>query len=593
MTRRLYLLLTFIISVSFLAGCTGRERPERLTLKIVATSDVHGLLFPHDFINDVPADGSLTRVYSYVREQREKKDAEIVLLDAGDILQGQPLVYYSNFIDTGRIHIVPEVMNRMGYDAIVVGNHDIEAGRPVYGKIVDESEFPWLAANVVNNATGRPWFKPYTVIDIRGVKIAVVGFTTSMVPEWLPQQLWEGMEFKEIKCEAERWMQVILEKEDPDIVVGLFHEGMGETVSSGPGEPAAYTGGAGMIASSVPGFDIIITGHDHRRWNTWVEGPDGNMVLVAGPGSHGRHVAEVTVDLEFNINKGSYDRNVSGKIISMEGYEPCWGLVAEFQGRIDEARDYVSRQIGRLEADISSRESLFGSSPFVDIVHRLQLDMTGADISFAAPLSYDATLEKGYLTVGDMFSLYRFENFLYTMELYGSEIKNYLEYSYGNWFNTMMREDDLLLRYRTAHEDSPIILDDGGTYRLAGAAFDFDSAAGIDYTVDVRQPAGKRVTIHTMSNGEPFLADRKYLVAINSYRGSGGGGHLEQGAGIPRSHFGKRLVSSTERDLRHYLMEYIEKEEVIHPVALNNWTVIPEEWQRKAKEREIKLLFAD
>ena len=591
--RKLKFLLLYVFAAFVFLGCATPDRPETLTIRIVATSDVHGLLFPWDFINDVPADGSLARVYSYVKDLREKDDAEVILLDAGDILQGQPLVYYYNFIDTGSIHIVPDVMNRMGYDAMVVGNHDIEAGPAVYGKIVDESEFPWLAANVVSVATGEPWFEPFTVLDIKGVKIAVAGFTTSMVPEWLPEHLWEGMEFKEIRDEAERWMQLILEQESPDMVIGLFHEGLGETVPGGAGEPAAYAGGAGMIASAVPGFDIIITGHDHRRWNTWVEGPEGDMVLVAGPGSHGRHVAEVTVDLEFNSQKGRYDKTISGNIISMEGYEPCRALVSEFQVRIEEVRDYVSREIGRLDADISSRESLFGSSPFVDIVHRLQLDMTGADISFAAPLSYDATLEKGWLTVGDMFSLYRFENFLYSMELYGSEIKNYLEYSYGNWFNTMSGEDDLLLRYRGADDDSPIILDSGGTYRLAGASFDFDSAAGLDYTVDVSEPAGSRITILSMSDGEPFMAGRKYLVAINSYRGSGGGGHLELGAGLSRSEFAGRIISSTSRDLRHYLMEYIEKEEVINPVALNNWKVIPEEWHARAKEREMKLLFPD
>jgi len=484
-------------------------------------------------------------------------------------------------------------MNRMGYDAIVVGNHDIEAGPAVYGKVVDESDFPWLAANVVNTVTGKPWFEPYTVLDIRGVKVAVIGLTTSMVTEWLPEQLWKGMEFKEIRGEAERWMQVILEEENPDIVIGLFHEGLGETVSGVAEDGVSYSSGAGMIATAVPGFDIIITGHDHRRWNTWIKGPEGVPVYVAGPGSHGRYVAEVTVDLEFNRKAGRYDRIISGDIISMQGYDPDRGLVSEYEGRIREVREYVSRKIGRLEADISSRESLFGSSPFVDIVHRLQLDMTGADISFAAPLSYDATLEKGYLTVGDMFSLYRFENFLYTMEFYGREIKDYLEYSYGNWFNTMESGDDLLLRYRGAADGSPIILDGGGTYRLAGASFDFDSAAGIDYTVDVSEPEGSRITILSMSNGEVFDAGRRYMVAINSYRGSGGGGHLEHGAGLSRSEFADRLVSSTSRDLRHYLMEYIEKEEAIHPVALNNWKVIPEEWHKRAKEREMRLLFPE
>ncbi len=83
------------------------------------------------------------------------------------------------------------------------------------------------------------------------------------------------------------------------------------------------------------------------------------------------------------------------------------------------------------------------------MIHSIQLDLTGADISFAAPLSFDEKIKKGPVTVGDMFKLYRFENMLYTMRLTGEEILKYLEYSYSEWLNPMKGPGDLLLKYRT------------------------------------------------------------------------------------------------------------------------------------------------
>ena len=123
--------------------------PEPFTLKLVETTDVHGAIFPYDFINDRPAATSLAQLYGYLKAERAKAGQDLLLLDNGDILQGQPVVYYSNFEDVKNTHIAAQVMNFMGYQAAVVGNHDVEAGHDVYDKLVGEFKFPWLAANAV------------------------------------------------------------------------------------------------------------------------------------------------------------------------------------------------------------------------------------------------------------------------------------------------------------------------------------------------------------------------------------------------------------------------------------------------------------
>jgi 2',3'-cyclic-nucleotide 2'-phosphodiesterase/3'-nucleotidase len=234
---------------------------------------------------------------------------------------------------------------------------------------------------------------------------------------------------------------------------------------------------------------------------------------------------------------------------------------------------------------------VFGPSKFVDLIHTIQVDLTGADVSFSAPLSFNAKIEKGTVYVKDMFDLYRYENLLYTMELTGQEIKDYLEFSYGNWFNQMKDENDHLLKFK---------LDDSGDIKysertkspeLEERYYNFESAAGIDYVVDVTQPIGERVIISKFSSGKPFNFKERYNVAINSYRGNGGGGHLTRGAKISADDLSKRIINSTEKDLRYYLMKWIEKEKIVTPKLIGNWNVIPENYWQAGKQKDYKLLF--
>ena len=189
---------------------------QTVKLKFIETTDVHGSIFPYDFIKDKQTSTSLSQVYTYIKQEREKKDQFVILLDAGDILQGQPVVYYYNFERTSEKHIVAQVMNYMKYDAGTVGNHDIEPGHSVYDKIKKEFNFPWLAANAVNVKTGKPYFLPYKILNKGGIKIAVLGLITPGIPMWLPKNIWSGIDFKDMIKTAKKWVKIIKEKEKHD-----------------------------------------------------------------------------------------------------------------------------------------------------------------------------------------------------------------------------------------------------------------------------------------------------------------------------------------------------------------------------------------
>jgi 2',3'-cyclic-nucleotide 2'-phosphodiesterase/3'-nucleotidase len=188
-----------------------------------------------------------------------------------------------------------------------------------------------------------------------------------------------------------------------------------------------------------------------------------------------------------------------------------------------------------------------------------------------------------------MFKLYRFENMLYTMNLTGEEIQKYLEFSYGQWLNTMKGPGDYLLKLKLGKDGKPFLTD--GKAWLKNQPYNFDSAAGIDYVVDVSKPEGQRVIIKSLSGGKPFEMGKIYKVAINSYRGNGGGGHLTEGAGLDAGTLKNRLIASTDRDLRYYILKSIEEKKTISPAPGNNWKIIPEKWVKAAEKREYPLLF--
>ena len=562
---------------------------QNVKLKLIETSDVHGSLFPWDFINDKPASASLAQVYTYVEEQRADKSQSVILLDNGDILQGQPLVYYYNFEDTKTEHICASVMNYMKYDAATVGNHDIEPGHPVYDKISKEFKFPWMAANAVDTKTGKPYFKPYTILNRNGVKIAILGLITPGIPMWLPEKIWSGIDFQDMVVSAKKWVEIIRKKEHPDVLIGLLHAGVDANYEGQSAEILRNENASQMVAEQVPGFDVVFVGHDHHGWNYKVKDVDGTEVLILGTLNASRTATEATIILNKNTETGKWKKEITGNVIQIENYQPDKAFMTEFEPVIKNIKAYVAKPIGEFTETISTHESVFGDSPFIDLIQQIQLELTHADVSFAALLSFNAEIKKGEVYVRDMFNLYKYENLLYTMQLSGQEIKDYLEYSYGQWFNQMKNADDNLLNFQRDDKGNMIL--SRGVPQLAASYFNFSSAAGINYTVDVSKPAGERTSITSMSDGKPFNLKKTYTVAINSYQANGGGGLLTLGAKIPKADITGRIVTSTPKDLRYYLMKWIEAKKTVNPKALNNWSVIPNEWWEKGKAKEAKLLF--
>ncbi len=557
-------------------------------LTIIATTDVHGNYFPIDAKTGGEGEGSLARVHTYVSRMAEACGREnLLLLDNGDILQGHPAAYFYNFVDTFVVHACARALNFIDYDAVTVGNHDIEAGHVVFDRWAHDLKMPVVAANVVHADSGEPYFKPYTIVRRAGLKIAVIGLLTPSIPKWVPEHLWTGMRFDDLVETAQHWVSVVKTKERPDLIIGLFHSGVGDI-----NDTTRLAENASLrIARDVPGFDAIVCGHDHREALESVRCTDGRIVPVINPAAHCRKLAKITLNVKKRGRKVSVESaqclNVDLDIIT-----PSEAYQEQFKPENFLVRTYIKRDIGECAETMSTRPAFVGPSAFIDFIHTLQLKISGADISFTAPLSLDAEIKQGPIKISDMFSLYEYENQLYRMRLTGSEIRRYLEYSYGLWVETMQSANDHLLRFREAPESIAT-----PWQRLAAPAYSFDSAAGLRYEVDVTKPAGSRVSILSLADGTPFSEDSVYTVAINSYRGGGGGGHLEKGVGLSKEEIASRIEWRTSRDLRAYLTDEIKeickttRDHKLRPKSLGQWRFVPEEWATPAGERDLEILF--
>ena len=568
MKKTITILALMCISLTAMA-----KQAKTVTLRLIETSDVHGAFFPYNFTERRPMEGTMARVSTYLKRQRKTYGDRLILLDNGDILQGQPTCYYTNYVKTDEPNIAAEVINYLQYDAETFGNHDVETGHAVYDKWIREVKCPMLGANIIDTKTNKPYVKPYTIIEREGVRVAILGMLTPAIPNWLHESLWTGLRFDEMLQTARHWIKILKEQEKADVIIGLFHSGW----DGGIVTPTYEEDVAKKMAETVEGFDVIFFGHDHTERNTTI-----NNTLCMDPSCNALKVAEATIQIRNGkvISK-------KGALIDVRNEAIDQQYIAHFQPQIDAIRQYVERQLGTFVSPMRSRDAFFGSAAFTDLIHQLQLDETHADISFNAPLTFNTDIKAGPIYMSDMFKLYRYENKIYVLRMTGEEVRKHLEMSYDLWVNTMKSPDDhvMMLNEGSAGDEQ--------RRGFKNLTFNFDSAAGIDYVVDVTKPDGQKVRILQFSDGRPFDEKAWYKVVMNSYRGNGGGELLTHGAGIPLDSINNRIIFMSERDQRYYLTLKIEREGKVEGKPLNNWRFIPDAWARPAIERDRKLIFGE
>lgn len=572
------IIASILLAAVLVAGCGPKDG--EYTFRLLTTNDVHGRYFDSLYVSD-GTENALTNIAWYVDSLRTAEGAEnVILLDAGDFLQGDNAAYYYNYVDTVSRHLYARMAEYIGYDAVVMGNHDIETGHKVYDRMVRTMKVPLLAANALRTDNGRPYFQEYVTLRRHGLNIVIIGFTNPNIKGWLSPVLWEGMTFESLVPMAQEVVDRVRSKEKADVVIVAVHAG------TGSGDGSILESQGLDLFKSLSGVDFIVTAHDHRP----VLHQNDSICLI-NAGSHCRSLGSGTVTLTVQDGK-VVSKSLKAELLPVDKRNADREMQEMFRADYEAVKAFTLKEVGELRTDLRTRDAYRGMSDYVNLIHTLSLGCTPAQISFAAPLTFNGFIKAGTLVYNDLFTIYPYENQLFVVKMTGKEIKDYLEYSYDAWINTIDSSDDRLLKIA----DRPDPRTGQKHWSFINRPYNFDSAGGLVYTVDVTQPCGQRVTIQSLADGSAFDESSEYNVAMTSYRASGGGGIMRDGAGVDTDRIADRVVEYYP-EIRDILYDYLLENGEIDPKkigerkVIGEWKFVPESFAEKAMDRDMRLLF--
>lgn len=524
------------------AGEASR-RNTRVTVQVIQTTDVHGRIFPWDYLREQEESLGLAKVSTYVQGVRAT-GANVLLLDNGDTIQGTPLTYYYARLDPAKPHPMMLIMNAMGYDAMTVGNHEFNYGLDLMARCRREAAFPFLSANTYRKDQTEPFFQPYLVKQYGPVRIGILGLTTPNIPNWEHPANIGDLVFRDTVAEAGKWVRILREKERVDAVIIDTHEGFEVDLKTGQPNDTSYENHAYAIAREVPGVDVLLTGHAHLNIPPQLV----NGVLVAEASRWAEQLTHVTLVFQKTGKKWQLTEK-SGLNVKMDAgiaADPKILSLAEPYHQV--ACAWVQSPVGTAEGAFSAENVYVEDNALMDLLHRVMLDHTGADMSMASYLAgRPVAISPGPIRVRDIYGFYFYENTVVKLAIKGRDIKEALEraaeiYDRVEW--------DPLTRTLQVFQVPD--------FRL----YNFDTLAGADYAVDPTRPAGERV-VYLERDGRPLDPDREYTLAVSNYQAVGGGRYDMFKRG--------RWETFDSEDIRNLIISYIQKKQSIAPVCDHNW----------------------
>lgn len=522
--------------------------PDKTTnITLLVTSDVHGNIFPTTYRDHEPAPQGLARTAALIKRIREENE-HVLLLDNGDMIQGTPLTYHHAKYRFDKDNPMISCMNELGYDAAVIGNHEFNYGRPYLQSAIQLADFPYLCANILDEAKKEPVFgKPYLIKQIEDVKLAIIGVTTHFIPNWEDPHHIEGLAFEHVLESTRKWVKEVREKERPDVLIVAYHGGFerdletGDPTESLTGENVGYE-----ICHSIEGVDILVTGHQHRTLAEKV-----NDVTVVQPGSNGAFLGEVSIAVEhsYNSRKSVVSESKLHDITNeIDPDETILNLVSSYE---EETQKWLDQPIGKIEGDMiihDAFETRVKETPFIEFINKVQMDAAGVAISSTALFHNASPGFPQNITMRDIVSNYIYPNTLKVIEISGADMKQALELS-ATYFT--LDEEGQLEVSRSFLEPKP-------------QHYNYDMWEGIEYTLDISREVGDRVQGLSIE-GSPVVADQMYHVVMNNYRAAGGGDYI--------MFKGKRVVREFTTDMTELIADYISKRKVIEATCNHNWRV--------------------
>ncbi|WP_294515731.1 5'-nucleotidase C-terminal domain-containing protein [uncultured Intestinimonas sp.] len=519
-------------------------------ITILGTSDMHGNIWGFSYEDNAEStNNGMARLYTYIQQVRAE-NPNTILIDAGDDIQGTIMTDDLYNKTPEEPHPVISAMNYMGYDAMTLGNHEFNWGIPTMQTILGQAEFPVLAANVTDEkgelVTGAGW----TIVERDGVKVAVIGVVTPDVPIWDGgKEGIEGATFEAANVAVGKAIDEI--GDQADVIVVSAHMGMYAEFDEEGGSDSAQ-----KILDDNPEIDVLQVAHNHVVVNE----KQGDVV-IGGVRNGGRDIArfDLTLDADNNVVDATVE------VVDMTDVTPSQEirdipLVAEahqktidyIAGGTDESGEPLP-PLGSTTAKFQPENEIRGipagrvmDTAVMDLINKVQLENSGADVSAAALFKDTSDLPAGDINYGNIFDIYKFDNTLYRVTVTGAELKAYMEWSaecYNQW-----KEGDINISFDPEYPD-----------------YLYDMFAGVDYEIDLSQPKGERIK-NVMFKGEPLQDDQTLTLAVNNYRYSSA---LKT----------EGLVSGTKEwessnSIRDMIVAYFAEHSPVAPEVDNNWKIV-------------------
>lgn len=529
---------------ALLVATASAAAGERQRLTLLHTSDLHGAVLATDDVTGNRAAGSLAQVATLVAAVRAKVSHPVLVLDSGDAIQGSPLELFGH-VRWGEPSPTIAAMNRVGYAAMAVGNHELNFGLEVLRRAERQAAFPFLSASILDHTSGEPAFRPFLVVKAGEVRVGVLGLTTPAIPGWELPEHYRGLTFEAPDQVARRWLAEL----EPlcDLVVVLAHTGFERDPSSGGEDPAANPAeDFAWRLAHLPGVDLLLTGHAHRS----IPPRRLGEAIVSQPGARARLVTRIDLELERS-GPGWRIASFAGENLPTGDLDPDRVLSASLEPLHARVAATLDAPVGAVTAPIAVTGCRLADCAALDLVHAVQLEVSGAELSLAAVIS-DRTpeLAAGPVSWRWVHGFYVYPNSLVAVRLTGDQVKDVLEHA---------------ARYYDGLDCGA-----GGCVLVGDPAiphYDVDSLAGLAYRVDPTRAEGERIR-DLERDGEPVRGDAVFTMVINSYRAAGGGGfpHLARAP----------VVWRTSEEMTELIGDYLRRHAPLTPTADNNWRVAPD-----------------
>lgn len=592
------------------AKATTPVEGQEVDVRILATTDLHTNLVNYDYYQDKPAQNVGLAKTAVLIEDAKKENSNVLLVDNGDTIQGTPLGTYKaivNPIKDGEQHPMYTALQKLGFDAGTLGNHEFNYGLDYLKKVIATAGMPIVNANVVDAKTGKFVYDPYKIIkktytDKNGrsvdVNIGVTGIVPPQILSWDKANL-EGKVKVNDSVEAIQAIIPEMRKAGADVVLVLSHSGIGDDKYEKGEENEGY-----QIAS-LPGVDAVVTGHSHAEFPSGngtgfyekyagVDGVNGkiNGTPVTMAGKYGDHLGVIDLNLRYTDGKWSVVGSKAAiRKIDTKSKVADERITAIAKESHEGTVKYVRQQVGTTSAPITSYFALVKDDPSVQIVNNAQIwyakkELAGTPeanlpiLSAAAPFKAgtrgDATaytdIPAGPIAIKNVADLYLYDNVTAILKVTGAQLKEWLEMSAGQ-FNTIDP---------TSKEPQQLVNPNYRTYN-------FDVIDGVTYEFDVTQPnkydrEGKTVNpdasrVRNLKyQGKEVTADQEFIVVTNNYRANG------KFPGVRDASLNQLLGLENRQAIINYILE----EKNINPSADGNW-----HFTSSIKDADVRFLTAD